>query len=230
MREPNATLRGGGLNHGWCVLVEGEGIRATREQSLCRLLGFVRIEPGVDPGHAQRRLFVDGSSAKRESVDIAFDLWDWEGRDVAELVRLGQRPGNHAVEVVHLVEVDHVGGHVRGAFETGGVRKDHVRVFFGGLERWVHVAEAGGEDDFCTVLDDLIEEWSCLTFRHVFNFDRFNIWQCFLEGNPALFVCVGPTEISGRSNVNERDFEFRVLRRNARDQADAGRGECGQSE
>ena len=98
------------------------------------------------------------------------DLGDGKGAYVTDLVGLGHRTGDKAVEVVDLVEVGEVGADIVAPLEARAVHESRVGELFAGLDGLVHVAKAGGKDDVALfVLDELGDGGACFALGNAFD-------------------------------------------------------------
>ena len=116
-------------------------------------LGFLdRVGPVVREDDVDRHLRIDALGPEGISVDVAEDLRDPLGRDEAELFRLAGVGGDHAREILRLVDEAEVAADVLrvlvGAPEAAAVEEHDVRILLGHLEDVrIEVAERGREDE-----------------------------------------------------------------------------------
>src|SRR5215208_2647860 len=189
-------------------LLLGDHIRAAIEESLgCRpLLG--RIEPGVRPDYLHGRFRISLAYAEGKGVDAADDLGDREGRDVADLVRLGHLAGKLTGDVAWLLYLAEAGADVFSRFKPGDMDERRVREILGDVDRWVHIAERRREDYIVAVLSELADHplgvgWVLWDILLVTGLD---VWERFFECKPRLIVRIGPAQISDWADIDEPNF------------------------
>ena len=150
------------------VGVLGDDVDALVEQRLGGVAFLGRVHPGVDPDDLELEVGVDRLRAEHERVDAHDHFGDREGDDVAGGAGLRQLGRDLPDDVAALVEAGVIGGDVRRGLEAGGVLEHHVRILRGHLDRRIHEAERGGEDQLVAGLDEALDgALGVGTFRHV---------------------------------------------------------------
>jgi hypothetical protein len=133
-----------------------------------------------------------------------------ERGDVAEHARLRHLGGDDALDVAALIEPAGIGRHVLVALVAGGVLEMHVRIFLGDLQRRLHVAERGREDQLVAGARQLLDRaFGVRAFADILEERGFDLVAEFLEhGEAPEVVLVGPAEIADRAEIDESDLEL----------------------
>ena len=116
-----------------------------------------------------------------------------------------------ALDVAAFVEAAGIGAHVLGALEAGGVLEIHVRdISWRHLQRRVHVAERGGEDQLVAGARELLDRALGVgAFADVLEIGGLDlVAERLRQGLAADFMLVGPAEIADRAEIDEADFEL----------------------
>ena len=153
---------------------------------------------------------IDGLRAEHRGVDAGDDFRDRERADIAEHAGLRHLAGDDALDVAALVEPAGIGRHVLVALVAGGVLEMHVGIFLRDLQRRVHVAERGGEDQLVAGAHQLLDRaLGVRAFADVFEIGGLDLVAEFLDQRLAReFMLVGPAEIADRAEIDEADFEL----------------------
>src|SRR3990167_3639376 len=114
-----AALGRGLPDHLWAVHVHGEHVHALVGQAVGGLGFLDRHRPVAGEDHAAGDLGVDRPRTHGECVDVAQHLRDRLGGDEADLLALAHVPGDHAVEVLALIDVAEEAGRVLRVFAFG---------------------------------------------------------------------------------------------------------------
>ena len=228
LAEGELAALGGDLHRSRRVGVLHDHVGALVEQRLGGVGFLAGIEPGVHPDDLDLDVGIDGLRAEHRGVDAHDDFGDRERADIAEHAGLRHLAGDHALDVTAFVEPAVIDRHVLVFLEAGGVLEMHVRIFLGDLQRRVHVAERGGEDQLVAGAHELLDgALGVGTLRHVFEIGGLDLVAELLDHRlPRDLVLVGPAEIADRAEVDEPDLQFVVRRRSAaqaRRQQDRGR-------
>ncbi|MDQ0589778.1 hypothetical protein QFZ47_003887 [Variovorax paradoxus] len=204
-------LRSG--HHGGGAGVEGDHIGVLVEQRHGGIAFLRRIEPLVEPHHDHLGVRIHGPHAERERVDALQHLGNRKARHVARNVGLRHAAGRDAREVAAFVVARVGGGNVGRALVAGDRFELHVGKVARHLERRLHVAEAGREDQPVALLREVAD--------HALGVGA--LWHVLDEGGPdlaaerridglaALFMLAHPAGIGDRRDVDEADLQ-RLLR------------------
>ena len=95
--------------------------------------------------------------AEHGGVDAGDDFRNRERADIAEHAGLRHLGRDLALDVAALVQARRIGRHVLVALVAGGVLEMHVRIFLRDLQRRVHVAERGREDQLVAGAHQLLD-------------------------------------------------------------------------
>ena len=187
-----------------------DDVRALVDQRLGGVGFLARIEPGVHPDDLDLDVRIDRLGAEHGGVDVGDDLRDRERDDVAEHAGLRHLGGDLALDVAALIEAGRIGAHVLGALEAGGVLEIHVRVFVRHLQRRLHEAERGGEDQLVAGAGELLDRALGIgTFGDVLEIGGLDlVAERLYHGLAAEFVLVGPAEIADRADIDEADLQL----------------------
>ena len=128
-----------------------DDVGALAEQHLGGVGFLARIVPGVDPDDLHLEIGIDRLRAEHEGVDAGDDFRNREGNDVAGHARLRHLGGDLADHIAAFMELGIVGRDVVGGLEAGRMLELHIGKFLGDLQRRLHEAEGGGEDDGAAV-------------------------------------------------------------------------------
>ena len=193
-------------------------------QVLRGLLLLVRREPGVRPDDLHLRAGMRLLHAERERVRVADHLGDRERDDVADGAGLRRRTGGDAGEVDRVLTGAVVDGHVLGREVARRHLELDVRVLLGRRDHRRLKAERGGEDDLVAVPDQAVDDLRHLRpLGDVLLVGRLHLRaECLLHREPALVMCLRPTAVVVRADVDPRGLERRVRLRRA--------GRCAQGE
>ena len=133
-----------------------------------------------------------------------------ERADIAEHAGLRHLRRDHALDVAALVPPRRIGRHVLVALVAGGVLEMHVGIFLGDLQRRVHVAERGREDQLVAGADQLLDgALGVGAFRHVLEIGGLDLVAEFLHQRLARqFVLIGPAEVADRAEIDEPDLQL----------------------
>ena len=207
----DATLLGR-LQGGGGIGVLGDDVAALVDQRLGGIGFLGRIVPGRGPDHLGLEIGVHLLRGERKGVDAHHHLRDREGGDVAGRARFRHVPGDGADHGAALIEAGVVGGDVLGALIAGRVLELQLRELLRHLDRRVHEAEGGGEDQLVAGLGELADgarrvrplgdvlDEAGLDLGAVFLFQRL----------AALVVRPGPAMVADRPDIDESDAEGRL--------------------
>src|SRR5690606_18849787 len=173
-------------------------------------IGFLaRIEPGVDPDDLDLGARVVLVQRQLDGVDVADDLRNREGGDVADLLGLGHLRREEAADVATLVGAGQVGADVLRLLVAGGVLEGDVGELLGDLDRRVHVTEGGGEDQVIAALGHVADHpFGVGAFGDVLDEAGLNlVAELFFQVLAALLVLVGPAMVADRAAVDETDLQ-----------------------
>ena len=140
--------------------------------------------------------------AQCESVQISHHFRNRIGRDVADDIGLCHRTGNHSGQVPALVAAAVVYADILSRLVSGGMLKLYVREPCRDFDHAVHIAETGGKDQVVALGRVTLQHTRRVRpFRDQFAVCCLHaqLFQC----QPALIVCIAPTEISDRANVDK---------------------------
>ena len=167
-------------------------------------VGFLAgIVPGIGPDDLHLEVRIDRLRAQHEGVDAGDDFRDREGHDVARRAGLRHLGRDLADHVAALVELGIVGRHVFGSLVAGGVLELHVRKLGGNLQRRLHEAEGGREDDVAAVTGEALDGALGVGFRNVLDIGCLDlVAQFLLDREAALIVLVGPAEVADRADID----------------------------
>ena len=203
------VLRLGGLHGGGRVGVVRHDVGALRDERLGGGALLARVEPRVHPHDLDLGLRVHAAHAARERVDAHHDLGDRERGDVARRVGLGHAARDDAREVAALVEARVVGADVLRALVAGRVLELHLREGRRDLDRRVHVAERGREDEVVAALRELADHaLGVRALGHALDvLGRDLRAERLLHLLAADVVLVGPAGVADRAHVDVADLE-----------------------
>jgi len=183
----------------------GAGVQQ-RHRGLFLLGGII---PGIGPDHLDLGLRVHRADPDRERIDAAHDFRNRERRDIADHIALGLFAGDDSRQIPGLIHPAKVGPHVGRRFEAGAVHKRDIRIFFGDIDRGVHIAKTGGKDDFGALLDQLGNDPLGIgAFRHGFHEDRLDIGHFAFQIFTGLVMRVSPAAVADRPDIHEGDLDF----------------------
>ena len=82
-------------------------------------------------------------------------------------------------------------------------------IFFRYVDRRIHVAETGSEDDFGALFDQLGDHALGVgAFRHRFDKHGLNARHFAFQVFACLIMCIGPAGIADRPDIDKRHFQF----------------------
>ncbi|MGY4350003.1 hypothetical protein ACVWXM_006496 [Bradyrhizobium sp. GM7.3] len=86
----------------------------------------------------------------------------------------------------------------------------HVRVFLRDLQRRIHVAERGGEDQLVAGADELLDRaFGVGALRHVFEKGGLDLVAELLHQRLACqLMLIGPAEVTDRAEIDKSDFQL----------------------
>ena len=190
-----AALGCGFHHHLGAIDVHGEHVTTLVRQAVG---GFGLLDghgPVAGENHAAGDVGLDRAGAHQKRVDVAQHLRNGLGRHKSDLLAFGHVPGDHAVEVLTLVDVAKKAADVLGVFALGphpaAMGKPHIRVLGGQREDvGVEVSERGGNDQPRAILGNhashgLLHRGG---FGHVLLFHQLDAGQLFQFGGS---LCVG---------------------------------------
>ena len=153
---------------------------------------------------------IDALRAQHRRIDAGDHLWNRERADIAEHAGLRHFRGDLALDVAALIPARRIGRHVLVALVAGRMFEMHIGIFPGDLQRRVHVAEGGGEDQLVAGAHELLDRtFGVRTFADVLQVSGLDLVAEFLDQRLARdFVLVGPAEISNRAEIDEAYFEL----------------------
>ena len=207
---PDALLLRG-FHHGTGAGVEGQHIGLLPNQVDRGIMLTRRIEPGVEPDHANLSLRVDRTHAQREGVDALQHLGNREASHIAGNMGVGDAACCDAGKVAAFV-VARVGhGHVGRGLVAGDRFKLHVGKLARHLERGLHVAKAGREDQLVALLRQIADHaLGVRAFGDVLDIAGLHtLAQCRLHGKPAFFVLAYPAGGGQWRNVDKPNLQRR---------------------
>ena len=145
-----------------------EDVAALVDQRLGRVAFLRRVVPGVDHDELEPRLRVDRLHAEHEGVDALDNFGNGNGADITGEAGLAQFAGDDALHIPGFIETNIVGGDVGGALVSGAVLIKHRRMFLRRVQRIVHVAERGGEDQLVAGIGKVVDDlFGIRTLGHV---------------------------------------------------------------
>ena len=171
------------------------------------LLG--RIEPHVKPHHLDGGLGVDRAHAQGECIDALQHLWDGKTGHKPGHAGLAHAARRNACEVAAFV-VARVGrGHVGGLLVAGDGLELHVGEVLRHLERGLHVAKAGREDDLVAGGRQVADHTLGIgTLGHVLDKGGFHLRaQRRLDGFAAFFVLARPARFGDGRNIDKTGLD-----------------------
>ena len=185
-------------------------VGALIEQRLGGVSFLAGVEPGVRPDDLDLDVGIDGLRAEDGGVDAHDDFRDRERADVAEHAGLRHLAGDDALNVAALVEPAVIDRHVLVALEAGGVLEMHVGIFLRHLQRRIHVAERGGEDQLVAGARQLFDRsFGVGTFADVLEVGGLDLVAEFLDQRlPRNFMLIGPAEIADRAEIDKAYLEL----------------------
>src|ERR1700682_2384222 len=185
-------------------------VGALIEQRLGGVSFLAGIEPRVRPDDLDLDVGIDGLRTEDRRVDAGDDFRDRERADIDEHAGLRHLGGDDALDVAAFVEPPRIGRHVLVALVAGGVLEMHVGIFLGHLQRRLHVAERGREDQLVAGAHQLFDRTLGIrTFADVLEERRLDLVTEFLDhGLARQFMLVGPAEIANRAEIDKSDFEL----------------------
>ena len=194
--------------------MEGDHIDALVEQRHGRVALGGRIEPGVEPDHLDLRRRIHRPHAQREGIDALQHFGDREAGHITCDMAGGHTPGGHTGQVATLVVAGVGHGHIGRGLVAGDGLEVHVRKVPCHLERRLHVAEAGREDEFVALLRQVTDHaFGVGAFGYVF--DVRGLHRRRLAGEvqrgfdrlATLVMLVHPAGVRQGRDVNEADLE-----------------------
>ena len=177
--------------------MEGDHIGVLVEQRHGAITLLRRVEPDVEPHHLDLRLSVHRAHAQREGIDALQHLGDGEARHVAGHAGLAHAARRDAREVAALVVARIGRGHVGCLLVAGDGFELHVGEVLRHLERGLHVAEAGREDDLVARGREVADHaLGVRPLGHVLDKGGFHAGaQRGLDGLAALIVLARPARL-----------------------------------
>src|SRR6185369_2129991 len=153
----NAALFGGFHDDLGAVHVTGDHVHALVHHAVGGLGFLHRQRPVAGHDELAGDLGIDAAGAHQEGVAVAQHLGNGLGGDEADFLALAGEAGNHAVQVLALVDVAEVAAGVLGMLAFGphaaAVGEAHIGVFFRHLDHVrIEVTEGGGENQPRAVL------------------------------------------------------------------------------
>ena len=126
---------------------------------------------------------------------------------IAGLRHLGR---DLALDVAAFIEAGGVGAHVLGALEAGGVLEEHVRIFVRHLQRRVHEAERGGEDELVAGAGELLDRALGVgALGDVLEEGRLDlVAERLLHRLASDVMLVAPAKVADRPDIDEADFQL----------------------
>ena len=187
----------------------GNNVGPGIDQSDCCLFFSSGIIPGIGPEDFDLHVGIDALRTQSEGVDAADDFRDRESSHIADDIGFCFLTGNDACDVTGFVHTAEVVAYVGSRFETGAVQESNVGIFFGDVDRRVHIAKAGGKDHFVALGSQLSDDaFRIGTLGNGFDVTGLNVGHVFFDILTAQFVCHGIAAVFGRADVNESDFGF----------------------
>ena len=166
-----------------------------------------RVKPRAQPHHLDAGLRIDRTHAQREGVDALDDLGNRKARHITGTRRQSAsgNAGQIAAFVIARIGHCHVG---RGLIAGDGLEL-HVRKVFGDLERGLHVAKAGREDQPIALAGQVADHaFGVSAFGDVFNKSGLGlIAQRSLDGFARFVVLMHPARAGDRRDIDETDFQ-----------------------
>ena len=212
--------RGGGIG------VLGDHVGALVDQRLGGVGFLGGVVPGRGPDDLGLEVRVHLAGGEVEGVDAHHHFRDREGGDIARLAGLRHVAGDGAEHRAALVEARIVGGDVLGAHIAGRVFEMQLRELLGDLDRRVHEAEGGCEDQLVAGLGELADgAGGVRPFRDVLDEAGLDLRAVFLlQREPALVMRPGIAVIADRADIDEADAERRLRRGAAAEDRQGGGG------
>ena len=187
----------------------GDDVAAEIGQRLRRggLLGG--IEPGVDHHELGGDLRIDGLSGEREGVHAHHHFRDLERPDKADRSGLRHHAGDRADDRAALIETRIVGADIVGALVAGAMFPFDVGELLRGLDRLIHVAVGGGEDELVALLGEVLHHRNrARVLLHVLDIVGDDLtFQRVDQRLAALFVRPRPAVVADRAEIDEADLE-----------------------
>ena len=201
------------LQHRGRVGVLQQDVGALSDQRLGGLALLCRVVPGAHPHHLGGDLRVHRARAHGVGVDVAHHLRNGEGGDEAERSALRHVARDDAGEVRRLVHARVVDEHVVRGLEAGRVVEEVLREGLRHLERLVHVAERGGEDDLVALGGEIADHALGVgAFGHALHVRGAHLaLQLRFHRLAPGVVGEGPAAVADRADVDEADAQ-RLLR------------------
>ena len=223
------AARLGFLDRRRAVGVLSQNVGALVDQRLGGGRFLTRIVPAIDPDHADLSLGIDAAERQGEGVDAAHHFGNREGADIADDVRLGQLAGDQAADGPPFVEPARICRDIGGALVAGGMLELHLGEALGDLQRRVHEAERGREDQPVTALGKLLDHpLGIRTLGDVLDIGRFDLIAEMLGHMFAAQVMLIAVAVVGhRTDIDEPDLQLIGGERLAAERAGKGAGgEC----
>lgn len=132
-----------------------------------------------------------------------------EARHVARHAGLRHAPGGDASQVTSLVVARVGGGHVGRGLVAGDGLELHLGKFLRHLQRGLHVAEAGREDDAVALAGQVANDALGVgAFGHVLDKGGLHARaQRGLDGLAALVVLLGPPGVGDRRDIDKTGLD-----------------------
>ena len=199
----------GGLDRCRTVGVLEYHVDTLIDQRVGRVGFLARIEPGVDPHHFDFGAWVVLVQGQLNRVDIADYFRDREGGDVTDLLGFGHFRCEEAADITTFIGARQVGAEVLVLLVTGGVFEGDFGELLSHFQRWVHVAEGGGEDQIKAALGHVADHaFGVCAFWHVLHIAGFDFIAEFLDQLLAtLLVLVGPAVVANRADIDETNLQ-----------------------
>ena len=189
--------------------MERDHVHVLVEQSHGGIALLGRVEPHVEPHHLDGGLRVDRAHAEREGIDALQHFGDGETCHEARHACLAHAARSNACQVAALVVARIGRSHVwRGLVARDGLEL-HVRVVLRHLERGLHVAKTGREDDLVPRGGQVADDAFCIgTFGHVLDEGGFYLAsQRRLHGLAAFVVLACPAGFGDRRDIDKTGLD-----------------------
>ena len=146
------------LKAGRTVGVLGDHVAAKVDQRLDRRGFLGRIEPRIDHHQFGGDLWVLRLRSQGEGVHAEHDLGNLVGAEIADRPRLRQHARDRALDRPALMEARIVGADIFGVLVAGAMLEISLGELLGDLDRLIHVAVRGREDELGAVLRKVLED------------------------------------------------------------------------
>ena len=200
-------------HHGGRAGVKGNHVNAVVEECHGGFTLARRVKPGAQPHHLDRGLRVDRAHAQRKGIDALDHLRDRKTRHIAGAARHAASGNAGQVAALVIARIGHcnIG---RGLVTGDGLELD-VRELFGHLERGLHIAKAGRENQLVSLPRQVTNHaFGVSAFSDVFDISGLDLAaQRSLDLLAGLLVLLHPAGFSNGRDMDEPDFERRLDRR-----------------